>query len=60
MPTVSRRLPEQPHLDVPRREARELLEACHRGDPDALERIRRLHPKFKAPFDDTVIRAASN
>ena len=55
MPTVKRRLPERPHLDVPRREARELLEACLMGNPDALERIRRRHPKFKAASEDAAI-----
>lgn len=57
MTTVSRRLPEGPHLDVPRREARELLEACRKNDPDALERIRRRHPKFKDTPDDAAIHA---
>jgi len=54
MPTVKRRLPERPHLDVPRREARELLEACQSGSHDALDRIRRRHPKFK---DDDAVSA---
>jgi hypothetical protein len=31
MATVSRRLPEQPHLDVPKREARELLNQWRNG-----------------------------
>lgn len=47
MPTVSRRLPERPHLEIPKREARELLEACRRSEQDALERMRRRHPKLK-------------
>jgi hypothetical protein len=55
MPTVKRRLPERPHLDVPRREARELLEECQNGHPDALDRIRRRHPKFKGASDDEAI-----
>ena len=55
MSTVKRRLPERPHLDVPRREARELLEACRNGSSDALERIRRRHPKFKGASDDAAI-----
>ena len=55
MSTVKRRLPERPHLDVPRREARELLEACRNGSSDALERIRRRHPKFKGALDDAAI-----
>ena len=58
MPTVSRSLPERPHLDVPKREARELLHRCRTGDPDALERIRRRHPKFKNVRDDAAITLA--
>jgi len=48
MSTVSRGLPEQPHLDVPKREARELLEQWRAAQPDALDRIRARHPKFQA------------
>lgn len=55
MPTVKRRLPEKPHLSVPKREARELFEACRSGRLDAFERIRRRHPKFKGASDDTAI-----
>lgn len=55
MATVSRDLPERPHLDVPKREARELLDLCKKNDPDALERIRRRHPKFKNVTDDAAI-----
>jgi hypothetical protein len=47
MATVSRGLPEQPHLDIPKREARELLAQWRKGEPDALDRVRRRHPKFK-------------
>jgi hypothetical protein len=47
MPTVSRGLPRQPHLDVPKREARELLKQSRTQQPDALERIRKRHPKLK-------------
>jgi hypothetical protein len=47
MPTVSRGLPDEPHLDVPKREARELLDLCQLGDVEALDRIRHRHPKFK-------------
>ncbi len=47
MATVQRRLPETPHLDLPKREARELLEEWRAGVPGALERIRRRHPKFR-------------
>ena len=47
MPTVSRDLPKQPHIDVPKRLARELLKLCREGDAEALERVRSRHPKFK-------------
>src|SRR5688572_20308215 len=46
MATVSRRLPKRPHLDVPKREAREILAEWRDGRPEALERIRHAHPKF--------------
>ena len=46
MPTVSRSLPRQPHLDVPKRQARELLKEWRAGKADAFDRIRRRHPKF--------------
>lgn len=51
MAIVSRGLPEQPHLDVPKREARELLNAWRDKDPEALERIRRRHPRFEGSDD---------
>src|SRR5688572_5103823 len=54
MSTVSRDLPDRPHLDVPKREARELLSEWRKGDRDALERIRSRHPRF-ASSDDAAI-----
>ena len=54
MSTVSRGLPDRPHLDVPKREARELLGDWRSGDRDALERIRGRHPRF-ASSDDAAI-----
>ena len=56
MATVSRRLPERPHLDVPKREARELLDQWRNGEREAFERIRRRHPRF-AKGDDSVLAA---
>jgi hypothetical protein len=47
MATVSRELPEQPHLDVPKRESRELLDRWRERLPDAFARIQRQHPRFK-------------
>jgi hypothetical protein len=44
--TVSRGIPERPHLDVPKRQARELLAQWRNGDVAAFERIRRRHPRF--------------
>jgi hypothetical protein len=54
MATVSRGLPQRPHLDVPKREARELLDQWRSGDRDAFERIRNRHPKF-AKADDAAL-----
>ena len=47
MATVSRGLPERPHLDVPKREARTLLKGWRARVPEALERIGRQHPRFQ-------------
>ena len=57
MSTVSRRLPAHPHLDVPKRQARELLKQWRAGDPGAVERIQRHHPRFKEK-DRAAIAAA--
>ena len=54
MTTVSRGLPPRPHLDVPKRLARELLAAWRSGKRDALDRIRRQHPKFEGADDAAV------
>jgi hypothetical protein len=54
--TVSRGLPERPHLDVPKREARELLDLWRNRDRDALDRIRRRHPRF-TDADDAAVAA---
>src|SRR5262249_45952324 len=54
MATVSRGLPERPHLDVPKREARELLNQWRQGRPEALDRIRGRHPKYKNTGDDAL------
>jgi ankyrin repeat protein len=52
MATVSRGLPAQPHLDIPRREARELLEQWRERRPDARERVKSRHPHFKDMAED--------
>src|SRR5687767_11136132 len=57
MSTVSRGLPERPHLDVPKRQARELLAAWRAHQPEAFARIRR-HPKL-ASADQATIAAAN-
>lgn len=54
MPTVSRGLPAQPHLDVPKKQSRELLKQCKNKLKDALDRVRRRHPKFQTSDDDTL------
>jgi ankyrin repeat protein len=57
MTTVSRDLPSRPHLDIPKREARNLLKQLRTGNPEALDRIRRRHPRFKDAGATTVKRA---
>ena len=54
MSTVSRGLPANPHLDVPKKEARELLRECKSKSTDALERVRNRHPKFRTADDDAI------
>ncbi len=54
MTTVSRDLPSRPHLDIPKREARNLLKQLRTGNPEALDRIRRRHPRFKDAGATTV------
>ncbi len=45
MATVSGRLPQRPHLDAPKREARELLNRWRNAEPEAFDRIR-LHRRY--------------
>ncbi len=54
MATVSRGLPKAPHLDVPKSEARELLKAWRAAQPEALDRIRRRHPKLHKATDSEI------
>ncbi|HEY4206113.1 MAG TPA: hypothetical protein VGM31_04835 [Puia sp.] len=54
MSTVSRGLPAQPHLDVPKQQARELLQQCHDRLVEALDRVRRNHPRFHTVDADTI------
>ena len=54
MSTVSRGLPAQPHLDVPKQQSRDLLKQCKAKSPDALDRVRRQHPKFYTADNDVI------
>lgn len=54
MSTVSRGLPAQPHLDVPKQQARELLTQCKAKSTDALDRVRHRHPRFHTVGDDII------
>ncbi|HTI11423.1 MAG TPA: hypothetical protein VL832_22775 [Puia sp.] len=54
MSTVSRGLPAQPHLDVPKQQARELLRQSKAKSSDVLDRIRRQHPRFHTADDDAI------
>jgi hypothetical protein len=58
MATVSRGLPQCPHLDIPKREARELLNAWRAAQPEALDRIRGRHPKFQSA-EDAALKVAT-
>ena len=55
MPTVSRSLPEKPHLDVPKQEARALLKEWRAKNPEALDRIRNRHPRFHRKEDAAIV-----
>jgi hypothetical protein len=57
MPTVSRGLPDQPDIDVPKREASELLADWRKGEPAALERIRHRIPTLAAADEAAMAHA---
>ncbi len=57
MPTVSRGLPDQPHLDRPKRQARELLREWRAQVPAALERIQHRHPRYPSASLAAIARA---
>jgi hypothetical protein len=54
MSTVSRGLPANPHLDVPKQQARELLRQCQTKSTEALDRVRHRHPRFHTADDDAI------
>jgi hypothetical protein len=54
MSTVSRGLPAQPHLDVPKQQARELLRQCKARSTEALDRVRRQHPRLHTADDEAI------
>src|SRR5688572_11606563 len=56
MSTVSRGLPANPHLDVPKKQSRELLKLCREFSTDALNRIRGQHPKFYHTENETLVK----
>src|SRR5215831_17506097 len=58
MAHVIRRLPARPHLDVPRRQARALLAQWRAGKPEAIDRIRSVHPAYAAADAGAVAAAA--
>ena len=49
-----RHLPVRPDLEQLRHQAKDLLRAWHRGDPDALADLRDFHPAPMAPDDTTL------
>jgi hypothetical protein len=55
---VTRQLPTRPHLDHLKAQAKDLLDAHRRGEPEAFERIRASVPAFARMADDELARAA--
>jgi hypothetical protein len=55
MSTVSRGLPANPHLDIPKKQSRELLKLCREFSIDALNRIRLRHPKFQSTENGLLV-----
>jgi Lon protease-like protein len=55
---MSRPLPARPHLDHLKAQAKDLLDAHQRGEPEAFERIRAAVPAFARMSDDQLARAA--
>ena len=54
MSTVSRGLPAQPHLDIPKQQARDLLRQAKAKLSEALDRVRRRHPRLSSAGDDAI------
>lgn len=55
---MRRELPPEPHLDHLKKQAKDLLEAHARGEPEAFERIRASVPAFASMDDDALAHAA--
>lgn len=55
MTTVSRAIPAKPRLDVPKKQAHELLKQVKQQFPDAIERIRRHHHQFSATQEPLIV-----
>lgn len=54
---MSRQLPARPHLDHLKAQAKDLLDAHRRGEPEAFERIRASVPAFARMSDEQLARA---
>jgi hypothetical protein len=57
MPSSTRSLPSEPHLDHLKKQAKDLLEAHKRGDASAAQRIREALPSFASMSVAEVLRA---
>jgi Lon protease-like protein len=55
---MQRQLPARPHLDHLKSQAKDLLDAHRRGDPEAFARIRASVPAFANMSDDALAKAA--
>jgi len=45
--SINQSLPERPNLEYLKDQAKRLLKACHRGDPDSLSLVAAFHPRFQ-------------
>jgi hypothetical protein len=55
---ATRAIPPRPSLGFDRKQARALLEAARRADPDATARFRANHPGFRPPAGRAITTAA--
>jgi len=50
----AKKLPIRPHLEQYKKQAKELVKAWKAGDPEAIKRVRKNHPRFRSVADNDV------